>query len=191
MQYHLKTERSYLAYYDVSSDSLLDECALQAIPLLEYKPPLIMYGKQVHQQRNVAFFSDKSEGYYFAGKLTQSVPMTESLNKLLVYINDLCQSDFNGILVNEYCDGTQYIGAHSDNTDNIDNVGVVCCSYGTQRKFRIRDKHTRSILLDVPTTSSQVWIMGGDFQKDFTHEIPVEKKIKTGRVSFTFRKHTK
>ena len=31
--------------------------------------------------------------------------------------------------------------------------------------------------------------MGGDFQKEFTHEIPIESKIKEERYSFTFRKH--
>jgi len=31
--------------------------------------------------------------------------------------------------------------------------------------------------------------MGGDFQKEFLHEIPVQKKIKEPRFSFTFRKH--
>jgi hypothetical protein len=32
-------------------------------------------------------------------------------------------------------------------------------------------------------------LMKDDFQKLFTHEIPIQKKIKTGRISFTFRKH--
>jgi len=31
--------------------------------------------------------------------------------------------------------------------------------------------------------------MKGEFQKEFTYEIPVEKKVKTKRISFTFRKH--
>jgi alkylated DNA repair dioxygenase AlkB len=44
--------------------------------------------------------------------------------------------------------------------------------------------------LDVPTNSGEMLIMGGDFQKEFTHEIPIEKKIKHPRISFTFRKHT-
>ena len=32
--------------------------------------------------------------------------------------------------------------------------------------------------------------MGGDFQKEFTHEIPVQKRITGSRISFTFRYHT-
>ena len=31
--------------------------------------------------------------------------------------------------------------------------------------------------------------MTGDFQNEFTHEIPIEKNIKDIRYSFTFRKH--
>jgi hypothetical protein len=31
--------------------------------------------------------------------------------------------------------------------------------------------------------------MGGDFQIEFTHGIPIEKKIKDVRYSLTFRKH--
>jgi hypothetical protein len=31
--------------------------------------------------------------------------------------------------------------------------------------------------------------MGGDFQKEFTHEVPIEKKVREGRYSLTFRQH--
>ena len=64
-------------------------------------------------------------------------------------------------------------------------------SYGVTRKFRIRDKMNSKIVLDVPTSSNNLLIMGGDFQKEFTHEIPLEKKVKGSRISFTFRRHLK
>jgi len=31
--------------------------------------------------------------------------------------------------------------------------------------------------------------MSGNFQKEFTHEIPIEKRVKGERYSFTFRQH--
>ena len=43
--------------------------------------------------------------------------------------------------------------------------------------------------MDIPTTSNSIIHMGGDFQKEFTHGIPVEKKVKEERYSLTFRKH--
>ena len=33
--------------------------------------------------------------------------------------------------------------------------------------------------------------MGGNFQKEFTHEIPIEKKVLDTRYSLTFRRHMK
>jgi hypothetical protein len=60
----------------------------------------------------------------------------------------------------------------------LSNAGVVCISYGASRKFRIRDKLTGKIVMDIPTTSKEIWVMGGNFQKEFTHEVPVEKKLK-------------
>ena len=43
--------------------------------------------------------------------------------------------------------------------------------------------------MDIPTTYDSIIHMGGDFQKEFTHGIPVEKKVK-GFDSPTFRSHT-
>ena len=45
--------------------------------------------------------------------------------------------------------------------------------------------------MDIPTISNSIIHMGGDFQKEFTHGIPVEKKVNGVRYSLTFRKHNK
>ncbi len=58
-------------------------------------------------------------------------------------------------------------------------------------QFRIRDKKTKKIHTDIPLTHLSVVHMSGDFQKEFTHEIPVEKKVREARISLTFRHHLK
>ena len=70
-----------------------------------------------------------------------------------------------------------------------DPIGVVAISYGSSRIFRIRDKKTKTIVNDFYTENNSILHMGGDFQKEFTHEIPIEKGIIEPRYSFTFRKH--
>ena len=95
----------------------------------------------------------------------------------------------NGILINRYNDGNNCIGAHSDDESNLDNIGVMSLSYGAIRNFRIRNKQTKEIIMDVPTFPDKIIHMAGDFQKEFTHEIPIQKKILGTRYSFTFRKH--
>lgn len=152
-------------------------------------PPITVYGKQAYQHRSIGFFSDESIGYKYSGQIAQSQPLTNSLRELLDLVNTLYDSSFNGILVNRYETGDDYIGAHSDDESALDDIGVVCISYGAVRTFRIRNKITKEIVKDIPTTPNVFLHMGGDFQKEFTHEIPVEKKVKGTRYSFTFRKH--
>ena len=189
MEYYIKTDKSYLGKVSIDVDELLLECVKEIEGKLDEKPPVIVFGKPAVQHRNIGFFSDNSIGYHYAGQLSASKPLTKSLNELLNLINEQFSSDFNGILINEYPDGEHYIGKHSDDEKALSNAGVVCISYGATRKFRIRDKLTNKIIMDIPTTSKEILVMGGNFQKEFTHEVPVEKKIKDKRISFTFRKH--
>ena len=123
-------------------------------------------------------------------KLLKSIELTDNLQQLLNEINSILDTDFNGILVNKYKDGNDYISSHSDDESGISNKGVVSISYGAIRKFRIRDKNTNSIVKDINLNPYQIIHMGGDFQTEFKHEVPVQKLIKEPRYSFTFRKHT-
>jgi len=125
-------------------------------------------------------------------KLLNTKPLTENLQKLLDFVNKKFKSKFNGILVNKYKDGNDYLGAHADSESGLDEkCGVIAISYGATRKFRIREKKTNQIVRDVPTMTNQIIQMAGDFQKEFKHEIPKEKRVKETRYSFTFRKHLK
>ena len=117
--------------------------------------------------------------------------MTDQLTTLLNVVNKIYNSDFNGILVNRYKNGSDYISPHSDDETGLDNNGVIAISYGAKRIFRIRDKNTKAIIKDIPLESYSIVQMGGDFQKEFTHEVPVQKKVSDERISFTFRKHNK
>ena len=117
--------------------------------------------------------------------------MTDSLRELLSYVNLCFSTEFNGILVNKYENGENSIGKHSDDERSLDRLGggVVAISSGASRKFRIREKSTDRIVADIQTKDDEIIQMAGDFQKEFTHEIPVEKKVKGTRFSFTFRHH--
>lgn len=184
----IKTESSSLQVGMFSSPVLVEQCVEETARLLE-KPALKLFGKDVRQPRNVGFFSDTSVGYKYSTTMMTAKPLTKGLKEMLRIVNEMFpMGNFNGILVNTYQDGMDNIGKHSDNEKQLSPVGVVAISYGALRKFRIRDKAGK-IVLDVPTFSGSIMWMQGDFQKEFTHEIPVEKKVKTSRTSFTFRSH--
>ena len=168
---------------------LLENCIIDIEPQLEERPEIVIFGKICKQQRNVAFFSNESIGYKYSKKMMDSKALSESMSELLRIINMAICAEFNGILVNKYMDGNDYISAHSDDETGLDSVGVVSISYGSERKFRIRNKETKEIMWDELTTHCSILHMGGNFQELYTHEIPIQKKIKEPRISFTFRKH--
>ena len=185
----LKTSHSFLTTQPLADVTVLEQCVLDIKDHLLEKPPIIMYGKVCHQQRDIGFFSDKSKGYHYAGQLAPSRPMTDHLNMLMDTVNELYGAEFNGILVNRYTGGKDYISAHSDDETKLDNIGVVAVSFGSVRTFRIRDKKSKKIIVDVAMLPGQLLHMGGSFQQEFTHEIPVEKRVNEVRYSFTFRRH--
>ena len=155
---------------------IIDKCIDEVKDCLDIKPPIKFMGKIVYQQRDIGFFSNETEGYYYSGKLASSKPLKPNLVELLKIVNTLFGSSYNGILVNRYNDGTNYISEHSDNENTLDDIGVVAISYGTIRKFRIRNKITKEKVIDIPTTSYSLIQMGGNFQNEFLHGIPIEKK---------------
>ena len=187
----METERSFLRIQTFPNIELLEKCVEDTENKLDINPEIKIFGKICHQRRCVGFFSNESIGYYYSNQLSKSKSMTESLEELLKMVNTIYNTNFNGILINKYQNGNDYISAHSDSEENCDVNGVVAISYGATRKFRIRDKNTKKIIQDFSLNHGDMLIMGGDFQKEFTHEIPIEKKIKNSRISFTFRKHKK
>lgn len=189
----IQTERSSLDKWQFPDMPLLEACCEDVRSLLTIRPQIRVYGKICHQNRNIGFFSDDSIGYRYSGQLARSKPLTENLKALIDVINEQTGSNFNGILVNEYLDGTNSIGAHSDDESGLGNNGVVGISVGARRKFRIRHKGLKQIYdkkNEIFMESGDVIHMKGAFQEEFTHEIPVEKRVKAGRISFTFRYHT-
>lgn len=181
----IKTKNSSLQLGMFSNPQLIEKCVEETARLLE-KPALKLFGKDVQQPRNVGFFSDISANYKYSTTITAK-PLTDGLKEMLQIVNEMFPlGNFNGVLVNTYQNGLDNISKHRDN-EKLSPVGVVAISYGAVRKFRIRDD--AGIVMDVPTLSGSIMWMQGDFQKEFTHEIPVEKKVKTSRTSFTFRSH--
>ena len=188
----LETENSALILHELEEDicNLIKICVEVVDSELDLNPEIMVYGKVCHQHRSIGFYSDTSKGYNYSSAITPSKKMHPCLRELLIYINDKFDYNYNGILINKYSGGEDYIGKHSDDEHGLDStIGVIALSYGAIRKFRIRNKLTGNIEIDVPTEPTNIIQMAGNFQKEFTHEIPVEKKVKGVRYSLTFRRH--
>ncbi len=185
----IDTGKSRLWIIENYTENLLEN--LQQLSLQE-EPPVIIFGKGCKQRRNVGFFSNDSSGYKFSGQVAKSSPLTdETLVQLMNSVNSTLGTTFNGILVNQYINGTKYIGAHSDDENGLDkNKSMVACiAFGATRTFRIRNKQDNKIVLNYPHKSGTLLVMEGNFQSEFKHEIPIQKKVQGERISVTFRNH--
>lgn len=175
---------------------------LQTLPLLKY-PKGKIFGKEITFHRAIGFFSDESVGYRFSGQVIKTGELTPKLKEILDKVNTDFSKEYNGILVNIYYSGEDYISAHSDDEKELRNSDVIAISFGQSRTFRVRpkdrilqvegekSKRHKTPVYDIPTENGQLLIMKGDFQREFTHEIPPEKGKDGVRISLTFRYHSK
>ena len=184
----ISTDTSFLKIYDYNFNS---QCIKDVEDKLLVYPKIIIYGRECIQHRSIGFFSNISVGYKYSGKLMKSQKLPNSLEILLNDINNKYNKIFNGILINKYENGCDYISAHSDDEHNLNSEDIMSISYGSNRIFRIRDIKTRKIIKDIITENNKIIHMNGNFQNEFTHEIPIQKKIKDIRYSLTFRTHIK
>jgi alkylated DNA repair dioxygenase AlkB len=173
--------------------SRIDLSAEEALYLDQLTVPrhhsIMVWNRQCHPARNTQFYSDEAQSYGFSGSEAKALPLSPELKQIMNRVNVMFKDEYNGILVNIYCSGMDNIGAHSDDESQLGRSGVVMMVRGQVRKFRIRDKATKKIVKDVDMLNNTLAWMSGDFQKEFTHEIPVEKRRNGRRLSLTFRKH--
>lgn len=177
--------------------SNLISCHQEALPKLEHHPPCkAMFGRSCRQRRDVRFFSTTRSdgsltvpGYRYSGQTSVAFKLTPNMRPLLDYVNEFYGATFNGILVNHYANGHDYISDHADDEDDLDDeAGVVTISYGATRHMTFRQLETAH-KLKLPLQEQWMISMRGQTQSKFTHGIPKELPITGARMSFTFRKH--
>lgn len=156
---------------------------------LETEPLVKIFGRDCVCHRRVGFFSQTSSGYAFAGQISRTRGYPDGIRDLTLRVNDYIKTDFDSILVNHYRDGSDNIGAHSDDERGLSHGTVAVVSVGATRVLRIRTKSDKKRLIDIPMPHGSLLVMEGKAQKIWTHEVPTAKKIKEGRVSYTLRCH--
>lgn len=175
----IQTEVSFLKIYEFSDHELIQNS------INETKDKL-----NISSKRKVGFFSDAYKGFYCYGKikLTESQPFTPSIALLIDIANNQFETDYNGIIINKYETGANFIEKHSDSKNHPD-VGVIIISYGVTRNFRVFSKKNSKKVLDVPLIEYQAIHMGGNFQKEFTHDVERDLSIQETRYSISYHKY--
>lgn len=129
------------------------------------------------------------KAYKFAGVEHAADPIPDCLKGIMRWA---CQfAPFNGLLINWYENGYDYIGPHRDDEKAlVKGEPIMTISVGATRKFRVRNSENK-ILEDFEMYNGSFIMMKYPFQDRYTHEIVKitgEKGLKTKpRASLTFR----
>jgi hypothetical protein len=177
----IKNDKSFLETGSVACwKELIDKCLYQ--PRREHQFANRRVSCFLNTFQTMAFF-DLTEYRNVKG---QAIP--PCLQELINLVNEKFKTDFNQVFINAYPDGNSGIDAHHDHESILSNNKAVIISVGATRTFRVKDKLYPDIEIDIPATSYSFICMGGDFQNEYTHEIPIEPSVKQPRYSINFRK---
>ena len=144
--------------------------------------------------RRSLYFSDTS--YTYSGVTRPAIQMPKELNDMVRYIESTYGFQpgyFDMALVNEYKDGNQKIGYHTDNeailnAGNTVNPTVITMGFGQERQMMLQDIKTGKLIeKGLPSTNGSIIIMGTDSQINYKHGINTEKNATGVRYSITLR----
>ncbi|MBD2547559.1 alpha-ketoglutarate-dependent dioxygenase AlkB family protein [Planktothricoides raciborskii] len=148
--------------------------------------PIKIFGKSVLQPRLTAYYGTKA--YTYSGVTMQPLPWNAPLLQIKEKIEPLVNTQFNGVLLNLYRDGQDYMGWHSDDEKELVKGGAIASlSLGETRRFIFRRKDNHQIKFELKLADGDFLVMGGDPQKFWQHYVPKSPKVTHPRINLTFR----
>ncbi len=146
-----------------------------------------IFGKHYITKRKVAWYGDKPFEYTYTNDTKHALPWTSELKELKLLVEQVSGETFNSCLLNLYNDGSEGMGWHSDDEEELKkDAAIASLSFGAQRKFSFKhkkSKQTVSLMLE----NGSLLVMKGATQSYWLHQLPPTKKINTPRINLTFR----
>ena len=116
-------------------------------------------------------------------------PMTDTLERILSKIKTVEQNEFTSVLLNQYRDGKDSNGWHSDDEKELGiNPIIASVSLGEERFFHLKHKKDKTQRLKIKLEHGSLLIMGGAMQENWQHQIAKTKRDIKTRINLTFRK---
>lgn len=148
--------------------------------------PIKIFGKSVLQPRLTAYYGTKP--YTYSHVTMQPLPWNAPLLQIREKIEPLVDTQFNGVLLNLYRDGQDYMGWHSDDEKELaKGAAIASLSLGETRRFIFRRRDNHQTKFELNLSDGDFLVMGGDTQKFWQHHVPKMAKSTQPRINLTFR----
>jgi alkylated DNA repair dioxygenase AlkB len=163
-----------------------------------------VFGKKHVIPRKQVAFGDEGTSYGFAGvtvmanQWTGNDILSKILQEIKTKVEEYTGKTFNFVLLNRYKDGDSYIGAHRDDEKELgDDPAITSVSFGAARELVFApyrfipladpNLELNNDKLSIVLEHGSLCVMLDKTNTYWTHCIPKRAKIKTPRVSLTFR----
>jgi alkylated DNA repair dioxygenase AlkB len=148
---------------------------------------VIIFGKHIITKRKVAWYGDSDCSYTYSNTTKQALAWTKELSHLKQIVEELAETKFNSCLLNLYHNGDEGMGWHSDDEKSLGkNNTIASLSFGAERNFSFKHKHTKQIISFVLEHGSLL-IMKDATQTNWLHSLPKSKSVTRARINLTFR----
>ena len=154
-----------------------------------------VFGKWHNVPRKQASYGDDGLKYRFSGRTVSAKPWTRFLKELRDVLASKVGTNFNFVLVNRYKDGSDHIGEHKDDEQElVSRSPIASLSFGEARDFVFRHQDSRGangIKTIAPVKlnlqSGSILLMKYPTNSYWYHSLPVRKKCLGPRINLTFR----
>jgi alkylated DNA repair dioxygenase AlkB len=147
--------------------------------------------------RDEAYYGDPGTHYTYSRREYQPLPWMPELLSLKVHVEEttpvaaytnsgLPKLGYNALLCNLYRDGNDSVGLHADAEPEMGPV-IASISLGAGRLFRLK-RENGSIAFSERLPHGSLFVMAGDTQKHFKHEVLKEPGVTQPRINLTFRR---
>jgi alkylated DNA repair dioxygenase AlkB len=147
----------------------------------------IIFGRRIITKRKVAWYGDQRFEYTYSNINKYALPWATELIELKQLVEQLTGESFNSCLLNLYHHGDEGMAWHSDDETDLKRDGAIASlSFGAERKFAFKHKHSKE-KVELYLEHGSLLVMKDTTQTYWLHRLPPTKKINTARINLTFR----
>jgi alkylated DNA repair dioxygenase AlkB len=147
--------------------------------------------------RDEAYYGDPGTNYTYSRREYKPLAWIPELLSLKSRVEDatpeaayanlgLPKLGYNAVLCNLYRNGNDSVGLHADAEPEMGPV-IASVSLGAERLFRLKGL-TELVVFAERLPHGSLFIMAGQTQKNFKHEVPKEPEVEQPRINLTFRR---
>ena len=151
---------------------------------------VVVFGRRLPAPRLSAWHGSAEAHYAYSGLALEPRPWTEPLLALKARIEAAAAAPFNSVLLNQYRDGRDSMGWHSDDEPELGaSPTIASLSLGGTRRFLLRHKRRRDRApVEIPLGHGALLIMRGPTQAHWQHQVPKTRRPCGLRLNLTFRR---